>query len=361
LISLFFIFAEPLFFKANRYEQTLAKRAEGISQNLHRALQTHNRFANDDITSALIEHARSSLLYERQLLRELEALRGDIDDAAKKVVPAANGVPKPTMIPPLEDFSERPPYLEPTPSAPLSNGFDRLLPSNLQPPHTAGIPSQKGPNPGFIPHKIPNASSNSFYPQSPIPSPQTPTAPDILTRPSSPASTIYPQQALHRHPHSQLPVAGPSSPVIPHSPVPKPTADVPPLGGRLVDGTKSMFIPKRASSPRPSPLAGSASVSSIPGPSMTTSSAASGGPGPTDPLRSTNYNYPAVSSPLRDPLSGQQGSIQSTSPFSRAQVQEDVDPLASVKPRQMASSMRVQPTRPKLDPREAASKLANMF
>jgi len=346
------------FLKASRYEQTLAKRAEGISQNLHRALQTHNRFANDDITSALIEHARSSLLYERQLLRELEALRGDIDGAAKKVVPAANGVPKPTMIPPLEDFSERPPYLESAPSAPLSNGFDRRLPSNLQPPHTAGIPSQKGPNPGFFPHKIPNAPSNSFYPQSPITSPQTPTAPDIPTRPSSSASTTYPQQALQRHPHSHLPVAGPSSPVIPYSPVPMP-ADVPPLGGRLVDGTKSMFIPKRASSPRPSPLAGSSSVSSIPGSPMTNSFGGGGGPGPTDPLRSTNYNYPAVSSPLRDPLSGQQGSVQST--FSRAQVQEDVDPLASVKPRQMASSMRVQPTRPKLDPREAASKLANMF
>jgi hypothetical protein len=117
---------------------------------------------------------------------------------------------------------------------------------------------------------------------------------------------------------------------------------VPPLGGRFVDGTKSMFISRRSSSPRPSPLAGSASVSNIPGPLSSSAG------GPIDPLRSTNYP-----STLRDPLS--RGSVQSPS-----RVQE-FDPLASIKPRQMASSMRVQPTRPRLDAREAASKLANMF
>jgi hypothetical protein len=115
---------------------------------------------------------------------------------------------------------------------------------------------------------------------------------------------------------------------------------MPPLGGRLFDGTKSIFISRPTSSPRPSPLGG---PSSIPGPS-------SAG-GLIDPLRSTNYS--AVSSPLRDPLG--QGSVPSLS-----RVQE-VDPLASVKPHQMASSLRVQPTRPRLDPREAASKLAKMF
>ncbi|KAF7981505.1 hypothetical protein HWV62_33061 [Athelia sp. TMB] len=61
--------------EANKYEQTLARRADGISQNLHVALQTHNRQANEDITAALVDHARSSLMYEKQLLRELEALR----------------------------------------------------------------------------------------------------------------------------------------------------------------------------------------------------------------------------------------------------------------------------------------------
>src|SRR6202044_44682 len=94
--------------QANKYEQVLAKRAEGISQNLHVALQTHNRLANDDITTALVEHARSTIMYEKQLLRELEALRPDVNNAAKKVTLHSNGVPRPSVIPPLEDFSKPP-------------------------------------------------------------------------------------------------------------------------------------------------------------------------------------------------------------------------------------------------------------
>jgi hypothetical protein len=41
---------------------------------------------NDDITAALVEHVRSSIMYERQLLKDLEALRPDISSAADKVV-----------------------------------------------------------------------------------------------------------------------------------------------------------------------------------------------------------------------------------------------------------------------------------
>lgn len=275
---------------------------------------------------------------------ELEALRGDIDGAAKKSLPAANGVPKPTIVPPLESFSEHSPYPEPANSAPLSNGFDRRLPSNVQPPHTAAIPSQKGSSPGFIPHKIPNVPSNSFYSQSPAPSPypQTPTTPDRFAQTSAGLSSST-TQSLQRHPTlpPQSPVAGPSSPAI-HSPVPKTAPDVPPLGGRFVDGTKSMFVSRPTSSPRPSSLAGSASVTSLPGP-LTSSG------GPIDPLRNTKYH--GVPSTIQDPLG--QGFFETPS--------QEIDPLASVNSHRMASSMRVQPIRPRLDAREAASKLANMF
>ena len=282
-------------------------------------------------------------MYERQLLRELEALRGDIDSAAKKVVPAANGVPKPTIIPPLEDYSERPPRTPP-PSAPTSNGFHRQQPSQIQPPHTAAIPR---PSSSFTPHKVPNAPVNSFYPQSPTPSPllQTP-GPELVTASPSPGPlSPVPQPTLQRHPlpPPQLPSAGSSNPTTPYSPTPRQAAEVPPLGGRFVDGTKSMFVTRATSSPRPSPLAASASVHSIPGPSAS---------GPMDPLRSTSYS--AVSPSLHDPLS------EGPSPPQQYRTQ-DTDPLISIKPHQMSSSMRVQPSRPRLDAREAASKLANMF
>ena len=59
---------------------------DGISQNLHKALQTHSRHAHEDITQALAEHARTVVLYEKQLLRELESLRNDFSNINKKTV-----------------------------------------------------------------------------------------------------------------------------------------------------------------------------------------------------------------------------------------------------------------------------------
>ena len=52
--------------QANKYEQILARRAEGISQNLHRALDRHKRLVTEDVTAALVEHVRSTIMYERQ-------------------------------------------------------------------------------------------------------------------------------------------------------------------------------------------------------------------------------------------------------------------------------------------------------
>lgn len=67
----------------------LARRVDGISQNLHRGLHRHSKLAQDDIVVALIENARSSILYEKQLLRELESLRNDFNNAAKPAPPSS--------------------------------------------------------------------------------------------------------------------------------------------------------------------------------------------------------------------------------------------------------------------------------
>ena len=323
--------------QANRYELALAKRAEGISQNLHQALQTHNRYANDDITTALIEHARSSIMYERQLLRELEALRGDVSSAAKKVVAAANGVPKPSIVPPLEDFSDRI-HVEPVSSAPIANGFHKATQSQV--PHTAGLLADNGGPRGFTPHKPPNqsqASAPSIFPQTRLgrQEPQSPSSVQSFSSARGPSSSQHsPNSSLP----PQSPGAGPSSPTIApeRQSVPRPPVNEAPLGGHFVDGTKSMFI-TRTSSPRPSPLSVSTSTSNIPGPNV-----------PFDPLRNDSYTRP-VSSPLH------------TGPSQQASQTQETDPLGSIRPHQMSSSVRVQPTRPRLDAREAASKLANMF
>ncbi|SJL02053.1 uncharacterized protein ARMOST_05377 [Armillaria ostoyae] len=323
--------------EANKYEQVLAKRAEGISQNLHRALQTHNRYANDDITTALIEHARSSIMYERQLLKELEALRGDVSNAAKKVAPSAAPPPKPTVIPPLEDFS-RPPMpraLAPGPG-PESNGVHRHTTVRTPPPSNQPITSHngdpllaQGPSLQSSPslHSPVPSSSSQFYTHRPL-SPSS-TQASIVSRlgPSSagPSSPRPPQS----------PGAGPSSPSFSSEAAasPKqPIDDSPPLGGRFVDGTRSMFVKPTSSST--SPLASPPTASSS---------------------SSSNFS-PNPSRMSGDPLSG-----SLNRPVERHVNSIGLDPLGQARPGYMSASVRVQPIRPRLDAREAASKLANMF
>ncbi|KAF8631528.1 hypothetical protein AX15_002286 [Amanita polypyramis BW_CC] len=298
--------------EANKYEQILARRAEGISQNLHRALRTYNRHANDDIMTALIEHVRSSIMYEKQLLRELEALRVDVDTAAKKIVPSANGAPKPKIIPPLEDFSEHP---TPPPSAPPANGFHRPPISQQQAvPHTA-VPSE--------------SSSRRFHAPQPSGLPREPISASSITSYDS----------------SQGPLSSPSTSAQSRQPLPSTETSqegsvVAPLG-RFMDGTKSMIV---QSSHGHTPVTGSSSTPALPN---------SAGPArsPSHLSQSTRPPYSA------DPL----GALASPASQAKPQPTISVDPLANVKPTQMSSSVRLPSHRPRLDPREAASKLANLF
>lgn len=301
--------------QANKYEQVLAKRAEGISQNLHIALQTHNRLANDDITTALVEHARSSIMYEKQLLRELEALRPDVNSAAKRSTLQSNGAPRPSVIPPLEDFSK-----------PRSASVFSSNPSISSRGPSASSPSMPTNQHGRDPPLSAGASISSARRQDPLALPSAAFAPRLQT--STRQRPLPPQS----------PGAGPST-----SPAPSETAfahppadEEPPLGGKFVDGTKSMFV-----KPPPSPL----------GPAATFSASA--------------QNNPRVQSPLHDPL-GRSSTMPSAESPARGlngrTVQSDgLDPLGQVKANYMSQSVRITPTRQRLDAREAASKLANMF
>lgn len=280
--------------QANKYEQVLVRRADGISQNLHRSLQTHKRLVTDDIATALIEYTRSTIMYERQLLRELESLRPDVATSNTKVVSRTNGIPKPTFIPPLEDdFKPPAPLAEPNPS--LNRG---------------PVPSPSVP-PGFV-------SGRPSISQAPVP-PQSPGAG------SSKSPAVAPQQ--------------PRSPFIAQNSSPVPPTQVrsaePPLGGRFVDGTKSMFVHSSSSAQHPTQADSAGSPSAV--------------------LRSNT-----------DPLLG--GPVGASDTIHRPGTTDgtprggsDVDPLGGLRPAYMSASMRVQSTRQRLDAREAASKLANMF
>ena len=307
--------------KANKYEQILARRAEGISQNLHRSLQTHKQLVTDDITTALIEHTRSAIMYERQLLRELESLRPDINNANAKAPPKPNGVPRPLIVPPLEDYSAKPqPRIDPAPAPSTS---DRTRTASPFSPGVTGLPSGVA---------SPYLSGRSSLSSTPLP-PQSPGAGSSKSFVSSQPQ----QQQQQQQPPLQRPAF--AAPLTASGIAPSPTpirSTEPPLGGHFVDGTKSMFVKPTMSSPS--------------APSGPQSASAQGPPLPDDPLSRPG----AMASPLADFVARPATSNGMTSHS------DGLDPIGQARPTFMSASMRV-PTRPRLDAREAASKLANMF
>ncbi|KAF8580603.1 hypothetical protein K439DRAFT_1356546 [Ramaria rubella] len=165
--------------EANKYEQLVARRVDGISQNLHRALHRHSRISQEDVTLALVEHARSTIMYEKQLLRELEALRPDFSNAAKKApLPPPMKAPPPTR--PLT-----PPHTRPTapqapiqvpPCAPLPAPA-RAAPLQAPLPVTSPGAGPSTPRPPLAPARIDGTKSMFINP---------PTDPLVSPGPTSP-------------------------------------------------------------------------------------------------------------------------------------------------------------------------------
>ncbi|KAJ7498671.1 Vps5 C terminal like-domain-containing protein [Mycena latifolia] len=351
--------------EANKYEQVLARRAQGISQNLHQALETHNRYANDDITTALIEHARSSIMYERQLLRELEALRVDVSNAANKYVPPPNGVAKPPAILPVEAPKPTPSRI--TPSVAPTNGTHpapgtQLPPPRIETPHRAPFQSYSQSLAGPIGNPLspgpPSASSTQAIFERRDPLTPSSTQSSFGSRHPTPSPSVSVTSSLARQPLPQSPGAGPSSPSVQQTPIPQSPTNEPPLGGRLVEGSKSMFIKPPSTIPS-SPLQASFSSPLTASPST-----------PLDRQSHTRIGDPllgggstlsrAVSSPLDSPLHTPNGN-RSTNANGHGTLNNGLDPLGQLQPVPMSASVRAPPQRPRLDAREAAKSLANMF
>ena len=134
--------------EAKKVEEHIHRRVEGISQNLHRALHRHSRLAHEDLTASLIEHARMNLMYEKQLLRELESLRLDIAHAADPAPPPEN-LPAAAAIAPLAALNR-------SATMPAVTGFQRapITSGHFLPPSTepqARSMSQQGPEPIVAP------------------------------------------------------------------------------------------------------------------------------------------------------------------------------------------------------------------
>jgi hypothetical protein len=64
--------------QAQHYEETLARRLQGISTNLQPSLTRHSIDTHADLLQSLLEHARTTLIYEKQRLKEYENLRPEM-------------------------------------------------------------------------------------------------------------------------------------------------------------------------------------------------------------------------------------------------------------------------------------------
>lgn len=273
------------------------------------------------------------LSYERQRLRELEALRPDFKNADAKYIAPAPLPKRPVYVPKLEDdLRPAPPPIKTQSAPPQQPPLGTA--ASFRPPHLAPTPPSKSPNP---------RPASALPPQSPGAGPSAPSTPHFS--------------------RSGTPSLPPSSPSAASAGLP--------FGGKFVDGSKSMFIspskPGASGSPipasqvhPPNPLSANPTVSATGHPQTN----------PTSPLAGKAQG--TMQQPYRDldplgplgPTAQVRRTLTSSSfapPMTQSNSAEDVDPLGLAKPKYMSQSMHLppRPARPKISAREAASKLAN--
>ncbi|CAE7233439.1 unnamed protein product [Rhizoctonia solani] len=187
--------------EAHKVEQLFQRRVEGISENLHNALRVHARHAHEDIASMLIEHARASVHYEKGRLRELEALKGDIEKANGPVVQGNGRTPL--------AGDGRVPITGPVPGV----GATPIRGPLVQPPLTSSAPSSGPPSPRVA--RPPAAPGPSIPPSIPGPVPQqAPAQPQAGPSISAdPLGVPRPQSAASSVPGTPNP---PHTPTQPH-------------------------------------------------------------------------------------------------------------------------------------------------
>ncbi|WRT63179.1 uncharacterized protein IL334_000082 [Kwoniella shivajii] len=191
--------------EANTLETSLSNRLNAISQNLHLAIRSHSKHAHEDITIALLEASRMSVMYHKQHLRELESLKPDLN----KIGTSATIISTPTASASSKNVSVTTPKrsdvgLPPQPAfqQPVQQGQARVISQSRQqqqqsqqqqqqqPPPMAGMIQGYAPVPPIGPGKFPlNQSSNQ---------------PAFNQRQQQPQASFIPQQQQQQQ-YSQQP------------------------------------------------------------------------------------------------------------------------------------------------------------
>lgn len=75
---------------ARKHETTLSQKLTAVSQKLAPSLTSHTKQMHEDLFTAFTQHAKAGLAYEKQVLKDLEALKHDIKAIPSgKIFPSA--------------------------------------------------------------------------------------------------------------------------------------------------------------------------------------------------------------------------------------------------------------------------------
>ncbi|WWC90201.1 uncharacterized protein L201_005134 [Kwoniella dendrophila CBS 6074] len=130
--------------EADALETSLSNRLNAISQNLHQAIRTHSRHAHEDVAVALLEAARMSVMYHKQHLRELEALKPDLNKIGTSA-PISTSTPKIVNSTPKRNTVALPPN-QTTPQAQIRRSQPPQIPNQNQTYQPQPQPPMTGPH-----------------------------------------------------------------------------------------------------------------------------------------------------------------------------------------------------------------------
>jgi hypothetical protein len=214
--------------------------------NLRSAIQSHSRRAHEDIAVMLLEHAKSKIMQERHVLKELESVRPDIKNIGKGVVKVARAAPSTGMqrtnsMPGVRPMAGTGSYQQATGGPSQPSPFVAPNASGYLPPNSAHHPSGMSQS-MYVGSTQPRQSQFATQPQSAYPQ-GTQIPGQLPAHPSAPS-----QRPDFGHYNSSAdPLGAPSN--VPHN-----VHSPPPLGVGATATTynnmaQSLYIPGGSKAP----------------------------------------------------------------------------------------------------------------
>ncbi|SPO21476.1 related to VPS17 - vacuolar protein sorting-associated protein [Ustilago trichophora] len=260
--------------EAKRHEHALAQNLKKISQELHNSLQSHSRYAHQDLQQALVEHARGSVMFSKQLLKEMKGLKAELENTTRPDSTTQTPVRPSHGSTQVSGQAARPPFAHINSDVTSPNGERPSSPAQSRPdgsPFTG--PSEVTPNPSRPPPPVPVPLPPPFNPENMVRSTSsaasTPTTsdPPLLHTSHSPLPAQSNAWISPSPSPSSTPNLTQSMHASHHNPFANPAGGGGGYGGGG-GGTQSMFID------RPTATAGATAVR--PNPFGTLNSGASG-------------------------------------------------------------------------------------